>query len=97
MRREKKGNQYRQEVVTIRTFVSKKLGYSLKGHSQFEFVDICLNHDNKIFIDPLLILYGNSLFCNRTKRIVEVYFKELIQAYRKNRLDRVRELFQYGA
>lgn len=97
MKRGKKEiNTKMKEVVKIRTFVSKKLGYGLKGHSQFEFVDICLNHDNKIFIDPLLILYGNSLFCNRTKGIVEVYFKELIQAYRENRLDRVRELFQYG-
>lgn len=68
----------------------------MKGHSQFEFVDICLNLDNKIFIDPLLILYGNSLFCNGVKRVVDVYFKEIIQGYHENRLDRVRELFQYG-
>lgn len=55
-----------------------------KGHSNFDFVDIPLDNDTPLFIDPCLIDTGNSEFCKNAKRIISDYFNIFYDVYRRH-------------
>lgn len=55
-----------------------------QGHSNFDFVDVSLDHDTPLFIDPCLIDTGKSEFCKNARRQLSDYFDEFYDLYKKH-------------
>lgn len=67
-----------------RRFVSDEWNLGRKGHNNYDFVDVVVNDDNLIFIDPCLIEKDDSAWgCVATRRMTS-YFDKLYEAYRNN-------------
>lgn len=58
-----------------------------KGHRHFEFVDIDLEKDNKLFIDPCLIEVGTSRFCRKANRVMQDCMNSLVDLYKNHTND----------
>lgn len=76
-------------------YISNYLKLGVKGHSNFEFVDVFLNSDNRLFLDPCLIERGSSHWDRKAVALVDSFFDEL---YKKIRLEETspRELFAHA-
>lgn len=48
-----------------------------KGHENFEFVDVAVNDDNLLFIDPCLIERWNSAWAIKAMKHINSYFNNL--------------------
>lgn len=70
------------------TFLSDYLKVALKGHGHFEFVDVNLNSDNRLFIDPVLIEMAaeNNLLCRGMCGTIYAYSESLYHAMRMGTL-----------
>lgn len=69
----------------------------LKGHHGIDFVDIKLNGDTQLFIDPCLIEVGNSQFCREANATMKDYFDNFYGLYRNNKPNAEKNgLFQYA-
>jgi hypothetical protein len=55
-----------------------------KSHSEIEFVNIIPSKDLKLFIEPTLIEKGDSKWAVSAKLIMESYFNNLFDAYKKH-------------
>lgn len=58
-----------------------------KGHSNFKFVDIDINSDNELFIDPRLIEIGKDEFCVQARKKINSFFDRLYLLYKTNTTD----------
>lgn len=58
------------------------IGYS--GHENFEFIDVAVNKDNLLFIDPCLIESWNSEWSYRALKTINSFFQQFYSAYRNN-------------
>ena len=67
-----------------------------KGHENFNFVDIALNDDNLLFIDPCLIEARRNAWSIKAADIMESYFDNLFSAYEANDKGRVSELLSHA-
>ena len=76
--------------------ISDLFNHGLKGHNYYDFIDIPINQDTKLFIDPLLIEIGEDLWCQKIHSIIKSFNRELIKAYRKGSQDRKRELLTHA-
>lgn len=64
--------------------ISEEWNLGFKGHANFDFVDVVINDDNELFIDPCLIeLYDNEIG-QSMKRKISSYMNQLIEAYKTN-------------
>ena len=52
-----------------------------KGHKNFEFVDVVVNDDNLLFIDPCLIKRWNNAWAIKAMKHINSYFDNLFKAY----------------
>lgn len=52
-----------------------------KGHENFEFVDVAVNDDNLLFIDPCLIERWNNAWAIKAMKRINSYFDKLFKAY----------------
>lgn len=52
-----------------------------KGHENFEFVDVAVNDDNLLFIDPCLIERWNNAWAIKAMKHINSYFDKLFKAY----------------
>ena len=52
-----------------------------KGHENFEFVDVAVNGDNLLFIDPCLIERWNNAWAIKAMKHINSYFDKLFKAY----------------
>ena len=52
-----------------------------KGHENFEFVDVAVNDDNLLFIDPCLIERWNNAWAIKAMKHINSYFDNLFKAY----------------
>lgn len=50
---------------------------TVKGHCNFEFVDVCLDKDNQVFIDPALLELAQDPWGKRANDCLQSYFDEL--------------------
>ena len=55
-----------------------------KGHNDIGFVDICLNRDTKLFIDPCLIEVGTTTFCRKANVVMQDCMDYLVGLYRRH-------------
>jgi len=63
-------------------YISDYLNSSVKGHSTLDFVDVFLNSDNRLFIDPSLIERGNDTWCKNATIIMSSFFDVLFNTMR---------------
>lgn len=68
-----------------------------KGHSNFSFIDVEVNNDTELFIDPCLIEVGNTQFCREANATMKDYFDNFYGLYKNHKKysDKI-ELFQYA-
>lgn len=69
-------------------FMKKHMSYFLndgiKGHSNYEFVDIDIYNDNLLFIDPILIDKLESNWEKDASKSIQSFFDSFFDAYIKN-------------
>jgi len=65
-----------------RLYVSDIWNLGKKGHHNIEFVDIAVNDDTKLFIDPCLLRKSRSKFCVRANEEIESFFDSFYKAYK---------------
>lgn len=65
-----------------RLHVSDIWKLNIKGHANFEFVDVVVNDDTKLFIDPILLLQSDRSVCKRAAKRIESFFVEFYRVYR---------------
>lgn len=56
-----------------------------KGHQNIDFVDININGDTPLFIDPCLIEVGDDAFCENAFETMQDYFDCLYKLYREHK------------
>ena len=52
------------------------------GHYRYNFVDVVVNDDNLLFIDPILLELANDEWCRHASKIVQSFFDTFYEAYR---------------
>lgn len=67
-------------------FVSDQLGIEKKGHQNFKFIDIFLNGDNRLFLDPCLIEGAEDPWCRNSANIMRIFFDCLFEGLRDKTL-----------
>jgi hypothetical protein len=75
---------------------SQHLGYNLRGHTNFDFLDINLRDDNEIFIDPCLFEYSAYAAATEARVVLQSFFDELYKALRDGDHARFRELLRHA-
>lgn len=67
-----------------------------RGHKNYDFVDIAVNNDNLLFIDPVLIELGKDIWSKDASKYVESYFNMLFEAYYKEDRENIRNLLSHA-
>lgn len=67
-------------------YISDYLGVGAKGHSNYEFVDVFLNDDNRLFIDPCMIEGAGDPWCMSAANVMTVFFDCFYEELRKGTL-----------
>lgn len=62
--------------------ISNIFGLEVSGHADLDFVDVAINADTKLFIDPCFIETSKDLFSIRCQEVIQDYFDSLYKAYR---------------
>lgn len=65
-------------------FLSDFINDVRKGHANFEFVDVQLDSDNRIFIDPVVLENATDAWSINANRCVQSFFDSLYEALKKN-------------
>ena len=64
-----------------KVFISDVWQLKKKGHENFSFVDVAVNDDNLLFIDPCLIERWNDAWAINAMKHINSYFDNLFKAY----------------
>lgn len=78
------------------TYISDYCNKGIKGHCNYSFIDVAVNDDNLLFIDPVLIEIVNNQWCNDAKVIMQSFFDEFFEAYRNNNIQRKIDLLSHA-
>lgn len=74
-------------------FFSEYFQIGEKGHSLYDFIDIDLDRDNKLFIDPTLIGLGSDPWSKKARECIDSFFDSLFQGFKT---DDVRDLLSHA-
>lgn len=77
----------------VNTHISTQLGLNVSGHADIDFVDIKINGDTELFIDPCLIQTHYDEFSIQCHQIVQDYFSHLYKVYKNS--DHGLEIFMH--
>lgn len=69
---------------------------SKPNHEDIDFVNININQDTRLFLDPVLIDIGKSSFCIKAKTVIQDYFNCLYKAYADGNSDQKHILLQHA-
>lgn len=69
---------------------------SVNGHADLEFIDINLEKDTKLFLDPSLIESNDDEWCKEANIILNNYFNNVFEAYKNKQNDVLYKLFSFG-
>lgn len=72
------------EGAVMRKYISDVINHGIKGHKKYDFVDVAINDDTKLFIDPLLIENSKDPWCKKAHEIIISFFNSFYSAYRNN-------------
>lgn len=67
-----------------------------KGHENFDFVDVAVNDDNLLFIDPCLVERRNDAWSIKAKEHIKSYFDNLFEAYNTGNRENMRCLLSHA-
>lgn len=81
----------------MKEHISKILNYTKSGHSQFDFVDINVLDDQKLFIDPCLISTNQDDWCKNASKVIDDFFNNFYEAYRINDKDKKTKLLSHAS
>lgn len=81
----------------MKKHVSQEWNLGTQGHNYFDFVDVNVLDDQKLFIDPCLIETSNSVWCQKAHRTVSSFFDNFYNAYRTKNLPQKRNLFSHAS
>lgn len=85
-----------ERTCYMKRYVSDYLNKETKGHSNYEFVDVIVNDDNLLFIDPILIETSEDQWSKEAKASIQSFFDAFFEAYsRKDELKK-RELLSHA-
>ncbi|MCI9127859.1 MAG: hypothetical protein HFG28_11880 [Eubacterium sp.] len=77
-------------------YVSDYWNKGRKGHLYYEFIDVAVNDDNLLFIDPLLIEIAGDEWCQEAKATIKSFFDGFYNAYKEKDLVQKRELLSHA-
>lgn len=77
-------------------FVSDFINNGIKGHQNYEFVDVAINDDNRLFLDPILIEFSTSTWCQSANKSIQSFFDKFYQAYSLHDKTQERELLSHA-
>ena len=77
-------------------FVSDFINNGIKGHQNYEFVDVAINDDNRLFLDPILIQFSTSTWCQSANKSIQSFFDKFYQAYSLHDKTQERELLSHA-
>ena len=63
-------------------YVTQQFNIGSIGHEKYNFVDVAVNDDNELFIDPYLIECSNNGWGKEASKIMFSFFDCLFSAYR---------------
>jgi len=66
----------------MKDHISKEMGLNINSHSEIEFVDVIINDDTKLFIDPCLIDTYKDEWAVSAQATIESYFSRFYEIYR---------------
>lgn len=70
-----------ERTCYMKKYVSDYLNKGTKGHSNYEFVDVIVNDDNLLFIDPILIETSEDQWSKEAKASIQSFFEAFFEAY----------------
>lgn len=77
-------------------YVSDYWNKGIKGHLYYDFVDVVVNDDNLLFIDPLLIEIAGDKWCQEANAAIKSFFDEFYKAYREKDIVKKKELLSHA-
>lgn len=77
-------------------YISDEWQLRKKGHENFDFVDVAINDDNLLFIDPCLIEKWNDTWANKAMEHIQSYFDSLFKAYNECNRTEMRKLLSHA-
>lgn len=77
-------------------YVSDFLGIAGSSHSKIDFVDINVNDDQKLFIDPILVARNRDELCEEMSRIIDDFFRVFYIAYKRHDYSMKYELLSHA-
>lgn len=77
-------------------FVSDEWKLNDKGHEKYEFVDVAINDDNLLFIDPCLIENGSDAWSIKATAHIKSYCDKLYEAYSSGDRKKKRQLLSHA-
>lgn len=80
-----------------KTHISSVFKISNPSHALFNFVDINLNNDQKLFIDPCLISSHNDEWCNISTDLINDFFNQFYESYKTNDYNKKLELLSHSS
>lgn len=78
-------------------YISNVWQISQKGHKGLDFVDVAVNVDNLLFIDPCLIERWNNEWAVKATKYINSYFDNLFEAYNTGNRDYIRYLLSHAS
>lgn len=77
-------------------YISEKLGLTIEGHKDIDFVDININTDVALYIDPTLIDGLPTSWCKETKEILLNFFGNAFECCKTKNYSRLYKLVAFG-
>ena len=77
-------------------YVSDYWNKGIKGHLHYKFIDVVVNDDNLLFIDPLLIEIAGDEWCQKANATIKSFFDEFYKAYREENLVKKKTLLSHA-
>lgn len=68
----------------------------IKGHFNYDFVDIVVNDDNLLFIDPILLTSADDEWSQEAGRVVKSFFDTFYEIYRNEDKEKKFELLSHA-
>ena len=80
----------------MKKYVSDYLNKGIKGHFNYEFVDVIVNDDNLLFIDPILIETSGDQWSKDAKALIQSFFDAFFEAYNEKDELKKKELLSHA-
>lgn len=80
----------------IKNYVTDEWKIIENTHEKLDFVNVNLNNDNLLFIDPCLIEGLNDEWGNQASKVMASFFDEFYKAYQSKNLDLKMQLLKYA-